>query len=196
MGIDPKEVSKEQRQMAKAVNFGILFGQGARGLAAYAKQSYGVEMSESEAREAIEAFFKAYPGIKQSQMKTARLVKITGKVETPCGRVRDFAKEENGYRYTEALNTPIQGGAAEVALHSLIRLEKALDWTDARIANTVHDEVIVEVIVEVSEERAEEVAQVVEDSMSNGFLDVFPNAFSCTKGLVETKIAKSWGEAK
>lgn len=192
MGINCSDVSKEQRQMAKAVNFGLLFGQGAKGLAAYAKGSYGVDMTEDEAQEAISAFFKAYPGIKQWQMKTARLAKISGKVETPCGRVRDFMKEENGYRYTEALNTPIQGGAAEIALHSLIRLGAALNWTEARIVNTVHDEII----VEVKEEKAKEVAQIVEASMIKGFLDVFPDSSLITKGLVEAKIAKSWGEAK
>lgn len=192
IGIDRGDVSKEQRQMAKAVNFGLLFGQGAKGLAAYAKRSYGVDMTEEEAQDAINAFFKAYPAIKQWQMKTARLAKISGKIETPCGRVRDFTKEECGYRYTEALNTPIQGGAAEVALHSLIRLEKALNWTEAKIVNTVHDEVI----VEVKEEQAEAAAKTVEASMVQGFLDVFPMSSSIIKGLVEAKIARSWGEAK
>lgn len=192
LGIDLSKVSKEQRQMAKAVNFGILFGQGAKGLAAYAKRSYGVNMLENVAQQAIKAFFAAYPGIKQWQMKTVRQAKISGRVETPTGRVRDFSKEKNGYRYTEALNTPIQGGAAEVALRSLIRIEKALDWTTARIVNTVHDEMI----LEVREENAEAVARLVESSMIYGFLDVFPGHLAVTKGLVEATIANSWGEAK
>jgi DNA polymerase I-like protein with 3'-5' exonuclease and polymerase domains len=57
-GVTLGQVTKEQRQAAKAINFGLLYGQGAEGLAQYAKQSYGVEMSIPEARRAKEAFFR------------------------------------------------------------------------------------------------------------------------------------------
>lgn len=190
--ISPEKVTTEQRQMAKAVNFGLLYGQGCKGLSLYAQRSYGISMTEKEAENCRELFFQTYPGIKEWQIKTTHLAKSLKMVRTPMGRVRDFEKEEKGYRYTEALNTPIQGGAAEITLCSLIRLEKILDWESARIVNTVHDEIILEVV----EDKAKQIATLVEHSMKMGFLDVFPTSSPYLQNLVDAKIVKNWGEAK
>ncbi len=125
-GVAPEDVTGEQRRMAKAVNFGLLYGQGPPGLARSAKKSYGVDMSEEEAKEAKQAFFEAYPGLKSWQRSTADRARRSRRVTTPGGRVRDFSKEPKGYSYTQALNTPIQGGAAEVMLATLACLDKHL----------------------------------------------------------------------
>ncbi len=69
----PKEsIGKEQRQLAKAVIFGLLYGQGANGLTRYAKQQYGVEMSLEEATKHRDGFFKTYAGLRKWQQQTAR----------------------------------------------------------------------------------------------------------------------------
>ncbi len=76
-GVEPDDVSKAQRQEAKAINFGLLFGQGPLGLARYARASYGVEMGEQEAAEAHRAFFRTYPGLELWQRNTTGRAKRT-----------------------------------------------------------------------------------------------------------------------
>ena len=71
-GVPPGAVTRDQRQAAKAVNFGMLYGQGHRGLAAYARATYGVDMTLDEARGAQDAFFRTYPGLRRWQQE-ARL---------------------------------------------------------------------------------------------------------------------------
>jgi DNA polymerase-1 len=110
-------VTKAERQLAKAVNFGLLYGQGARGLQAYAASSYEVEMSLQEATLYREAWFAAYPAFRRWHQGTERAAKRTLAVRTPAGRERRWSsanpKATDGFRVTEAFNTPVQGGAAE-----------------------------------------------------------------------------------
>jgi DNA polymerase I-like protein with 3'-5' exonuclease and polymerase domains len=113
-------------------------------------------------------------------------------VLTPCRRERRWAshdpKTADGFRVTEAYNTPVQGGAAEAMLTALGRLVPALDGLDAVPVAVVHDEVI----VEASEADAPEAVRRLEESMVAGMLDVFPSA--STKGLVEARAGKSWAD--
>ena len=188
----PKEkIAKEHRQLAKALNFGLLYGQGASGLAVYAKRNYGVDMTVEEAEQHRGTFFKIYKGLRAWQRQMGNTTQITQKVYTPCGRVRDFSKDKLGYRYTAALNLPIQGGAAETTLNALIRLTPLLS-EECRLVNVVHDEVILEVI----ESKADVYAAKAKEAMEQAFLDVFPNAAPYMRGLVEAKIGKNWAETK
>jgi DNA polymerase-1 len=188
----PKEnVIKEHRQLAKALNFGLLYGQGAPGLAAYSKQNYGVNMTVEQAEQHRNAFFKIYKGLRAWQKQTGKLTEITKKAYTPCGRIRDFSKEKRGYSYTAALNLPIQGGAAEITLNALSRLTEVLN-DECRLVNVVHDEVILEVV----ESKADAYAAKAKEAMEQAFLDVFPNAGPYMKELVEAKIGKNWAETK
>jgi DNA polymerase-1 len=88
------QVGKEQRQLA--VIFGLLYGQGAKGLAAYAQRQYGVEMTEEEAEKHRKNLFRTYKGLRQWQRNTGNLTQITKKVRTPFGRIRDFSREHFG----------------------------------------------------------------------------------------------------
>jgi DNA polymerase I len=188
-GVPFEEVTKEQRQGAKAINFGLLYGQGAKGLADYARTSYGVEMTVSEAEKARKAFFRTYSGLAQWQEKTARISKLRQKVMTPGGRVRDFIKSKRGYSYTEAINTPIQGGAAEVMLAALVLLSDYLKGIDAKLVNIVHDEFVLEV------DKGDQIAMVaVQAAMEEGMLQIFPEA--STRNLVEINSGFNWAEAK
>ena len=189
-GISFDKVTPDQRQAAKAVNFGLLFGQGAEGLARYAKTTFGVDLSVEEAQTARTAFFNNYPGIRRWQQHTSSRANRTKQVVTPGGRVRDFSIEAHGYRYTEALNTPIQGGAAEVLLAALGRLETHLVGIDALLVNIVHDELVLEVV----EADADRATVAVEAAMIEGMLEIFPDA--STVGLVEAHVGSNWAEAK
>ena len=189
-GIPFAQVTKEQRQAAKAINFGLLYGQGPLGLSKYASANYGVNMSEQEAGRAKAAFFITYKRLAWWQKKTGNLSRRENRITTPGGRVRDFKNEKNGYRYTEALNTPIQGGAAEVLLAALGALEKHLKGIDAKLINIVHDEIV----LEVASEHSNEAVVALEAAMMEGMLTIFPKA--STKNLVDVNTGPSWAEAK
>ena len=186
--VAPEAVSGEQRRMAKAVNFGLLFGQGARGLQGYAKASYGVEMSEAEAKRARSAFFAAYPGLARWQKRQQEAAARAGQVRTPGGRVRPL--EGGRQMATASLNTPIQGGAGECFLAAIAALEPELDRLGAVLVNVVHDELV----VECPEDRAEDTKAAVERAMVAGFLSVFPEG--STRDLVEAHAGANWAEAK
>jgi DNA polymerase I len=189
-GIAPEQVTKEQRQAAKAINFGLLYGQGPEGLAQYAKESYGVEMSLLEAKRAKEAFFRTYRGLARWQQQRSRLSKLEMKARTPGGRVRDFRLEGKGYKYTEALNTPVQGGAAEIMLSALVALERKLEGVNAKVANLIHDEIV----AEAAEGDLAKAMKALQEAMIEGMWAVFPEASA--KGLVDVKIVRNWAEAK
>lgn len=183
LGKEPADVTKGERQMAKAVNFGLLFGQGAKGLQRYAKSSYGVDLSEQEAEKARARFFQAYPGLSRWQGNTRKAAELAKQVRTPGGRVRVLDKNLG----TESLNTPVQGGAAECLLAALATLELP---GGAVLANVVHDELV----VECDQEQAGVVQAEVERAMVAGFLAIFPNG--STRDLVEAHSGPNWAEAK
>lgn len=189
--LSKESIGKEKRQLAKAVIFGLLYGQGANGLIRYAKQQYSVEMSLEEAAKHREGFFKTYAGLRKWQQQTARNAEYSRKVRTPCGRERDFSRERLGYRYTAALNLPIQGAAAEITLHALIRLIPFLN-EECRLVNVIHDEILLEVV----EDRVQEFIEKAVKAMEEAFIDVFPTSKPYLKGLVEAKCGKTWAETK
>ena len=184
LGKEPGAVSKAERQIAKGINFGMLFGSGAKGLQAFCKSSYGVELSLSQADKARAAFFQAYPGLSAWQRNTRKAAELAKQVRTPGGRVRALDKNIG----TECLNTPVQGGAAECLLAALAALD--VDSLGGRLVNIVHDELV----VECAPEQAGAVATAVEDAMVAGFLAIFPSG--STRDLVEAHSGPNWAAAK
>jgi DNA polymerase-1 len=189
-GVPLDAVTKAQRQLAKAVNFGLLFGQGAAGLAKYAKTQYGVDMSLKQAERYRQAFFDTYPGLRRWQRRTAELAEASHSVRTPSGRVRTFKRKRGKSYFTAFLNTPVQGGAAEVMLAALAALDRRLKGLDAKLVNVVHDEIV----LEVAAEQASAAKTAVEKAMVEGMLSVFPRA-NCN-GLVEAHSGPNWAEVK
>lgn len=190
-GVSEKEVTKEQRQQAKAINFGFLFGQKAQGFVNYARDSYGVVMSLNEAENAQRKFFQTYQGLKAWQEKIKKDVVKKLRVQTPLGFIRYFDKDTNRWSLeNEALNLPVQGGAAESTLKALKHIEEKLDWEKAQIINCIHDEII----IESNDDYVADASKILEEGMIQGFLDVFPNG--CTKDLVEVGTGKNWADAK
>lgn len=188
LGIKEEMVTKQQRQLAKAVNFGFLFGQGAEGFVNYAKDTYGVNVTLEEAVDAKNKFLQTYPDLKRWQIRTRADARQSLKVKTPCGFIRRF--QDPKHTYNQSLNTPIQGGAAEVMLKALHLLDTTLDHSKAKMVNCIHDEIILESL----EEYKEEASKILETSMIDAFTVVFPS--QTTKNLIETKSAKNWRNAK
>lgn len=142
-----EKVTKEERQAAKAVNFGLIFAMSASGLADYARESYGVEMSLKEAAIFRQRFLKYYQGIadwheslRKSDQKAIR---------TLSDRLRQWQEQP---KLTELYNTPVQGTAADIVKKALALLPERLLGTGAKIIGTVHDEILLEVPDLLSEE--------------------------------------------
>ena len=132
-------VTKSQRQAAKAVNFGLVFGMGAEGLRQYAQQSYGVDMTLAQAEAFRDGFFRAYPGIADWHRRVKAANENEGR--TLSGRKFSFG---GGSGLAGRYNTPVQGTAADIAKAALGAFFRRAKGTGARIIAAVHDEIIVE----------------------------------------------------
>ena len=145
-GVSKNDVTPELRKRAKAVNFGILYGMGAFSL------SEDLKISQAKAKEYIAGYFAAYPGIDAYLKNVIAEARETGYVTTLLGRRRYIPElkmqNKNMQHFGErvAMNSPIQGTAADIIKIAMIRTHKALSdaGLDARLVLQVHDELIVE----------------------------------------------------
>jgi len=150
-GGNPSSISPEQRRHAKAVNFGLIYGMSAYGLAR------STDMTLGEAENFVKVYFQRFPGVRAFLDHTRQLAAERGYVETLFGRRRYFPQlaptasglpEVNRARAErEAINAPIQGTAADVIKIAMIRLPPALAQAglQARMLLQVHDELVLEV---------------------------------------------------
>jgi DNA polymerase I-like protein with 3'-5' exonuclease and polymerase domains len=131
------EVTKEQRQLSKAINFGLLYGMGVKGFRAYAQAQYGLRLTEAEAGRYRDAFFAAYPGLRRWHRS---IVNPPIDTRTLAGRRRQGVA-----RYTEKLNTPVQGtGADGLKLALALLWERRAECPGAFPVLAVHDEIVAE----------------------------------------------------
>jgi DNA polymerase-1 len=146
-GVPPLMVTADHRRQAKVVNFGIVYGLSAFGLS----QNLGIE--PSEARQFIDAYFQKYSGVRGFIDKTLEEVRGLGKVKTLFGRVRPIpdinSKNTNlrGFAERTAVNTPLQGTAADLIKIAMIRIDAAIRerGLKSRMTLQVHDELVFEV---------------------------------------------------
>ena len=141
------DVSPEQRRAAKAINFGLIYGMSAFGLA----KQLGIE--RSEAQEYVNLYFQRYPGVKTFMEETRTKAKDQGYVETVYGRrlylpeinARNAARRQ--YAERTAINAPMQGTAADIIKLAMINLDNWLqsETIDAKMIMQVHDELVFEV---------------------------------------------------
>jgi DNA polymerase-1 len=142
--VDEKDVTKEMRYKAKSVNFGIIYGQGAFGLA----DNLGI--SRTEAKEIIDNYKKQFPGIQQYMDKMINLCRENGYVETLMGRKR-WLKDINSANFTvrgfaerNAINSPIQGTAADMIKLAMQKVHAAMkkEKMQSKMLLQVHDELV------------------------------------------------------
>lgn len=146
-GIDSDVVTKEQRRVAKAINFGILFGQGPMGLS----QTAGI--SFAEAKDFISAYFETYPSLASYLEKTKAFVRKHGYAETYFGRKRPIPEIHSQLHQVRsqgermAINMPIQGTEADIIKLAMIEIQKTLSEisTGTKLLLQVHDELLFEV---------------------------------------------------
>jgi DNA polymerase-1 len=147
-GITIEEVTSNQRRNAKAVNFGIIYGQSAFGLS----QNLGIP--RKEAAEIIEQYFTQYPGIKRYMSDTMNFARENGFVETILGR-RRYLRDINsanqtvrGFAERNAINAPIQGSAADMIKVAMINIHKDIQdqGLQSKMTMQVHDELVFDVL--------------------------------------------------
>jgi DNA polymerase-1 len=174
--------SKEDRQLAKAVAFGLLYAMGPKGLRNYALQSYGVEMSLDEARQHRATFFDTYPGLARWHRRTDAERAAQTETRTLAGRRRLL---EPKTPIMHRLNSPVLGTEADAAKTALALLwERRADCPGARPVAFVHDEIVVEAPSDQTEAARAWVKQAMLDGMA-ALLDPVPVE-------VEVTAASTW----
>jgi len=152
--VDPATMSKETRARAKAVNFGIVYGISPFGLAAQ------LNIDQKTAREYIEKYFDRYKGVASFIEATLEQVRLTQVVRTAFGRIRPIPDiqsrnpNQRGFAERTAINTPLQGTAADLIKLAMLRIDAAIRDRKLKSVMTlqVHDELLFDVVPEEAEE--------------------------------------------
>ncbi|MDP0559954.1 MAG: DNA polymerase I, partial [Candidatus Thioglobus sp.] len=159
------KVTKDQRRKAKAINFGLIYGMSAFGLA---KQ---IDVSRTEAKQYIDGYFENYPGVLQFMNETKEKAKSQGYVETVLGRrlylpqINSKNKMLQQHALRTAINAPMQGSSADIIKKAMLNIQ---DWIDSegheiKMFMQVHDELV----FEINSEKADEYANKIKLMMSN-----------------------------
>jgi DNA polymerase-1 len=184
-GREPEDVTKQMRHAAKAVNFGIMYGQGPHAL------SLGTGMDFSAAKNFIDRYFEIRPKLKEFIERTRTQAQEQGYVEDIFGRRRptpdvkssNFAVREAAYR--AAVNMPLQGSAADIMKLAMIAVDQKLreQHNDCHMLLQIHDSILVECPAEV----ADNIAQMLKETMETVY--ELP-----AKLTVDTSTGRNWGE--
>ena len=166
LGLQLDQVTPRQRESAKGLNYGLIYGMGAEGLAAR------IETSVKEAEGLIEKYFNAYSGVARWLHETAERTVREGRSRTASGRLWIFRLDPNDRSELAALrrvgkNAPIQGTASDIFKRAMTLLDEALLDRDAQIVNSIHDEIV----VECEESIAHEIKDLVKRKMIEGARD-------------------------
>jgi DNA polymerase-1 len=180
-------VTKEDRQISKSANFGLLYGQSAPGLVRYAASSYGVHLELDEAEQIRRQFFRTYGHLRQWHGESRNKADAGAReVRTVLLRRRLIPETASEWeRFTALVNTPVQGGCADGMKQALVLIAQRLP-DGARLISTVHDEVL----VEAPEAIAEQVCELVRSSMIEAMATLFPQV----PIEVEAGSCSHWGE--
>ncbi len=185
-GVPMEGMDPTTRRRAKAINFGIIYGISAFGLA----RQLGID--PGEARLYIQAYFERYPGIRAYMERTKEEARQYGYVLTLSGRrcwvpgIADKLAQRRAYAERQAINAPLQGSAADIIKRAMVHLPAALQAAGlhARLLLQVHDELL----FEASEAEAEQTAEVAKRVMENAAQLSVPL-------VVETGMGRSWAAA-
>lgn len=163
------EVTKEQRQAAKAINFGLIYGMSSKGLMEYSAVNYGVEITLEEAVDRRIRFFNKYPGFLSWHKRVRDELRTTKQVASPLGRIRRFPGYDSASEYDqkemerEAINCTVQATASDICVLAGLTLHRIMPQDRFHIVNFVHDAILMEVREDVLEEVLPQVKQVMTD---------------------------------
>ena len=195
LGKAVEEVSATERRNAKAINFGLLYGMSAFGLA---KQ---LQMSRGEAQDYIDMYFERYPSVKDYMINTRASAYEKGYVETILGRKLYTPDINHSNRMVKqgaeraAINAPLQGSAADLIKLAMIAVDKVLPKEHAKMLLQVHDELV----FEVDSDKVDNIRQLITDAMQDVLITTAVakgwNVDFAVPLLVETDIGSNWDEA-
>ncbi|PSO43894.1 MAG: DNA polymerase I [Parcubacteria group bacterium QH_9_35_7] len=187
--IEEDEVNKDQRSKAKEVNYGVLYGMGAYGLASR------TDINRSEAKQFIETYFDRFSGVEMFIDKTIEFARENGYAETMFGRRRllpeldsdNYNLRRRGERM--AINMPVQGTQADIIKKAMINIDEQLKYgfsaEEVKMVLQVHDELL----FEVSEDKVDKVSEIIKKQMENVIELLVPVE-------VDLNIGKRWGKLK
>jgi DNA polymerase-1 len=178
-----EEVSKKQRSAAKSLNFGLLYGMGAQGLA------NRIETTTVEAEQLMRKYFAAYRGVERWLRESGERAVREREARTRSGRLVRFDFDENDRGQVAGIvrlgkNVPVQGSSADIIKRAMTLLDEALVEIDARLVNSVHDELVVECAADVADEARERVEHCME-AAGRDYIKSIPV-------VVESVVAESW----
>lgn len=185
LGIPQSEVTSAQRRDAKAVNFGIIYGMSDFGL------SENLSIPVYRAKEFIERYFATYPKVKAYMDSNVAFARDHGYSETMLGRRRNLREITSSNRVLRqaaermAMNTPLQGSAAEIVKLAMLAVERRLAGMKSKMILQIHDELV----VDAAEEEKEEVVRILKEEMESAVSLRVPL-------IVEVGAAKNLGELK
>ena len=151
----PSEVSKADRQLGKAANFGLAYKQSVMGFVNYAAVAFGVDLTEEEALEAYNAYFSTWSGIREWQDSAIRFAKNNGYILSPLGRRRllpdmhSYSDHKRGQAERQAVNSPVQGFGSDLMMMAMASIYGEIG-RDSPVSGaipvaTVHDSLVLEV---------------------------------------------------
>jgi DNA polymerase-1 len=180
-----EEVSSDQRRSAKAINFGLIYGMSAFGLA----RQLGID--RGSAQNYVDLYFARYPGVKEYMDRTRELAREQGYVETVFGRrlyipdIKSSNAQRRQYAERTAINAPMQGTAADIIKRAMLAVDAWLaQESEVRMIMQVHDELV----FEVAEQKVEEAAEQIKGLMASAAQLRVPL-------LVEAGSGANWDEA-
>lgn len=185
LGIPQNEVTPAQRRDAKAVNFGIIYGMSDYGL------SENISVPVYKAKEFIEKYFATYPKVREYMDANVAFAREHGYSVTMLGRRRNLKDITSSNYLTRsaaermAMNTPLQGSAADVVKLAMLAVEKRLAGMKSKMILQIHDELI----VDAAEDEAAEIVRILKEEMENAVKLRVPL-------IAEANTAKNWGDLK
>ncbi len=183
--VEINEVEPKMRREAKAINFGVLYGQGPHGLSQTADIPY------AQAQEFIASYFKSFTGVKKFIDNTIEQARIDEQVSTLMGRVRHLPEINSSIAMVKkaaermAVNTPLQGTAADMLKKAMIQVDKEITNKNIKMLMTVHDELIFEIKNNLVKTVVPRIKKIMEEVIK---LKV--------PVIVDVKQGKNWGELR
>lgn len=198
-GKPASQITKEERKKAKAVNFGFLYGMGAKKFVNTAWDNYGVKVTLEEAEAFRASFFQQFPLLLRWHAQQRRLAHKYHRVQSPLGRIRhlpDITSPDRGVvseAERQAINSPVQAMASDLCLLSLVLLDRAFRKRSLRAApiGTVHDAINFEVPVD----ELDEVLPLIKRQMENPPLEKLFGYRLSIPIVADIGVGRAWGKS-
>lgn len=200
LGVPESSIGKDDRKKAKAVNFGFVYGMGAKKFVYTAFTKYQVVFSLSEAEDVRRQFFKNFAGLQPWHARQRRLAHKYGRVQSPIGRIRrlpDIHSSDRGVQgeaERQAINSPVQSFASDMTSLSMVEVHKKFTQlgVDAQILGTVHDAIL----FQIRDDHVGVALPIIKDTMESLPLEEKFGVVVDIPIIADLKVGTHWGTAE